>query len=130
MKFHLPILTVGTFLVIAAGCERGPEYKATDLEGAVTVAGHPLNTGSIQFVPQDVGQGPTVGTVIVAGRYQAKNVPLGKVIAIFTSVRRGQRLPDVGGMPVWRSENLIPEKHRNGIAIEVEAKHTKQNFDL
>lgn len=130
MRVHLRLLVASFALAMAAGCERGPGYEATHLEGAVTVAGVPLEAGSIQFIPQEAGRGPTVGTVIAAGRYKAKNVPRGKVKAIFTSVRRGQRLPDVGGMPVWQSENLIPEKHRNGIVIEVEAEHTKQDFAL
>ena len=104
------------------GCGlRGPGYPATRLEGAVTVDGKPLATGSIQFLPQDTAQGPAVGAVVADGRYAADDVPLGKVRAIVTSVRKGKRLPDAADIPVWESENLIPQRHRGGILIDVGA---------
>ena len=118
-------------VLLLCGCgTRGPGYPATRLEGAVTVDGKPLATGGIQFLPQDTAQGPAVGAVVVDGRYAVDDVPLGEVRAIVTSVRKGKRLPDVGDMPVWESENLIPPQHRGGILIDVKADQPIQDFKL
>ena len=125
---------VGCIALVAvslAGCgPRGPGYPATRLEGAVTVDGQPLASGSIQFLPEHAGQGPAVGTTIEDGRYEVENVPLGEVRAIVTSVRRGKRLPDVGDMPVWEAENLVPENRRGGILIQVTADQPIQDLRL
>ncbi len=122
---------VAFLVLLLCGCgPQGPGYPATRLEGAVAVDGKPLATGSIQFLPADTAQGPAVGAVVTDGRYAVDDVPLGRVRAIVTSVRKGKRLPDVGDMPVWESENLIPQQHRGGILIDVKADRPIQDFKL
>ena len=42
---------------------------------------------------------------IAEGHNTPRNVPLGKANAVFTSIRKGQSLPNGDGLPARRSEN-------------------------
>jgi len=116
---------------LAAGCGRGgPDYPCITLRGNVTVGGQPLESGAMQFLPLDGGQGPTVGTTVVQGRYVAENVPLGKVRVLFTSVKRGKQLGSVEDIPVFETIHLIPEPYRGGVVIEVSQSQTVHDFEM
>lgn len=124
----IPIVFV---LAVAAGCDDGgPGYPCVTFSGEVTVAGRPLESGSMQFVPVEGDQGPTVGAVIENGQYHASNVPLGKVHVLFTAIKQGKQVGSVEDIPVFETIQLIPEPYRQGVEIEVSEDTRRHDFAM
>jgi hypothetical protein len=123
--------------VVVLGCgKRGPALPVARWEGTVTVGGKALPgdaAGTIIFMPSGGGgQAPPSNAAIVDGRYRADEVPLGKVTVIFNITRlTGQMVIDsTGHDPYPEREDLVPEQHRQGIAVEVAGDDVARNFDL
>jgi len=86
---HLrPPIVLGLCLLIVGGCTRGPALGTVN--GEVTLDGHPLAKGHIEFSPVD-GQGQTGGALIEGGRFSAQ-IPVAKMkVAIHSPKIVGRR---------------------------------------
>lgn len=122
-------LTSGLFLLV--GCDAGrPKHPTTRLEGKVTLDGEPLKTGSIQFRPQNQESSPVVQAEIRDGRYTAPDVPLGNVLVLIQATRETGKVVVLYGQSSPEVVNVIPERYRRGIPLEVKADHPAQDFPL
>jgi hypothetical protein len=87
------VVAVG-FCFFILGCNAG--NRGVPVEGNVTVAGKPVDDGSINFVPDD-GQGPTAGARIENGhfRFAADKgvVPGKKNVRITAAMKTGKKVP-------------------------------------
>lgn len=125
-------------LVTLPGCGEGGSGKPTaHLAGTVTISGKPLPDdaeGYIQFMPDAGGSAAPTSTEIHDGRYDAADVPLGNVTAIFTIQRLTGRMVREdnapGATPYPERENLVPKKHRAGVKVNVEGDNDAHDFDL
>jgi hypothetical protein len=100
------------------------------VEGSVTVDGKPLEKGTINFSTKEQGGGPSATAEIVAGRYQADGVPRGKVLVFFVGTKdTGKQIPFMGKM-VPEFVNVIPEKFRMGVDIDITEASMRKDFDM
>jgi hypothetical protein len=132
-RARLVIRTVKLTLLAAlvSGCGAGkPTYPAARLEGSVMLDGRPIAEGNLQFVPEDVGQAPITGASIVEGRYVAEAVPQGKLRVLLTASRETGKMVTEYSTPRPQVINLIPEKYRSGIPIQVNGDDANLNFAL
>jgi hypothetical protein len=123
------------FLLLLAGCDRGPGYPSARLTGRVTLDGQPIPEGKIMFRPVDRGAGPVVGTTFADGAYIADDVPLGKINVQLVATREtGNMVPlwpnDPQGAQVPEMVDLIPERYKLGIEIVVEGDDEGLDFEL
>lgn len=120
--------------VLLTGCDGGRTiYPSAKLEGAVSVAGEPVTDGLIMFMPQQQGRGSGVKAAIKDGCYSADNVPLGNVLVTFNAMQETGRMvesPSSPGKLMPERIDLIPEKYRSGMAVEVKAGDNKRDFEL
>jgi hypothetical protein len=119
----------------AAGCgavsASRPSYPAANLQGAVTLDGQPIAKGTLQFLPPDGSSAPVVQAEIKDGRYSVTAVPLGKVRVMIYAVRETGRMDSKStSEPIPEVVNLVPERYRDGIEINVKGDNTGQNFEL
>lgn len=122
---------LGLMLLPVAGCgDSGPSYPVARLEGSVTIGGKPIPEGRIQFVPLDSGQGLATSTEIVDGRYRAEEVPLGSVSVMISATRETGRMITEYSTPYPEIVNIIPEKYRSGVRIDVAGDNLQQDFKL
>jgi len=128
------LLATLSFTVLAVGCGGGtakPSYPSARLEGTVSVDGQAVPTGTLQFMPPQGMNAAIVEAQIKDGRYVAANVPVGKVRVLFTAVRETGRVDNKStSQPVPEVVNMIPERYRDGLDIEVTADLAKKDFDL
>ncbi len=121
-------------LVIAllSGCGPGkPTYPSARLEGSVTLDGKPIAQGNLQFMPQDVSQAaPPTAAAIVDGHYVAEAVPRGKLRVLLSATKETGKMVTEYSTPRPEVINLIPDKYRPGIPIEVTGDNSKQDFAL
>ena len=116
---------------LLSGCSTGkPAYPAARLEGSVTLDGQPLAQGSLQFVPQDTNQVPITAAPIVDGRYVADAVPRGKLRVLVTASKETGKMIKEYSTPRPEVINLIPEKYRSGIPVEVTGDNLNRDFAL
>jgi hypothetical protein len=116
-------------LVFVAGCGRTGPPTAT-LEGSVTLDGKPLEKGTISFVSQEKTGGSATAE-IVAGPYRAEHVPRGKVLVYLHATKDTGRMVEImKGSPQQEIINIVPEKYRAGITIEVTEPVVHRDFDL
>ncbi|MCS7304774.1 MAG: hypothetical protein NZ602_06680 [Thermoguttaceae bacterium] len=120
------------------GCGGQQTSFGVRLAGRVTLQGQPLPPevdARIRFMPTAPGQGQPVEVQIVNSQYQASNVPKGKLIVLWYITRPTGQLridpnsPDGYPKEAVR-ENLVPERYRQGIPLEVSADNLELNFDL
>jgi hypothetical protein len=119
----------------ATGCggaaSKGPSYPSARLEGSVTVDGKPIEEGVMQFLPPPNSPAPVLQAEIKNGRYVVSGVPLGKVGVLFNAVKDTGRTDSKStSSPIPVYENIVPEKYRDGITIEVTKDNPSQNFEL
>ena len=110
------------------GCT-GAKFDRVTLTGTVTIDGEPIPHGTIDFQPQEQGQGPSATAPISAGKYAAE-VPLGKLKVFFHATRETGQMIDVFGKPQPETENIIPPAYQSGIEITVTAGETARDFSL
>ena len=116
---------------LAAGCGDQAAYPYTRLTGTVAVDGKPVEQGSLTFTPEGPGPAQAVGASIANGHYVAEKVPLGKVRVTFNATRAtGKMLASEHDKPIPEQADMVPEKYRSGMEIEVQKGQTEQNFDL
>ncbi len=125
--------SLAMMLVICAAWGCGPDkpsYPAAQLEGNVTVDGKPVPQGQIQFMPQETGRLPVTSAAIVDGRYVAMDVPQGKVRVLLTGTKETGKMIKEYSSSRPEVINVIPDKYRAGIALDVTGDNRNQNFDL
>jgi hypothetical protein len=118
-------------MVLLLGCDSGkPTYPSARLEGSVTLDGKPIAQGSLQFMPQDVGQVPSTAAPIVDGKYVADAVPRGKLRVLLSATKETGKIIKEYSSSRPEVVNLIPEKYRAGIPINVTGDNPNQDFPL
>jgi hypothetical protein len=130
---HLVECLLGVVLLatLLPGCGSGkPTYPSARLEGKVTLDGNPIAEGRLQFVPQDLGKAPVTAAPIVEGRYLAEAVPRGKLRVLLTASKKTGKMVTEYSTPHPEVINLIPEKYRAGIPIEVAGDNANLDFAL
>jgi hypothetical protein len=119
-------------VMVALGCGPSkPNYPAARLEGSVTLDGKPIPQGSLQFVLQDTAaQAPITSAPIVDGRYVAEAVPRGKLRVLLSATKETGKMIKEYSSSRPEVVNLIPEKYRAGIPIEVTGDNPNQDFAM
>lgn len=129
MTKHACLIASLVLLTAVAGCRR-QSYPTARLEGAVTVDGRQVEAGTISFAPLEPGRGSGVSAAIDHGRYVANGVPRGNVRVYFNAVQEtGDTVEDLG-VRSPRTVNVIPDRHRAGMDIEVVSNDRDRNFEL
>ena len=111
------------------GCG-GRGYSTALVEGRVTIKGEPVKQGNLTFTPLQPGRGRGVTAAIVAGRYIAKDVPQGKVRVDFYATKETGRMVAAFDKSIPETINIIPDKYRAGMEIEVGADNNNRDFNL
>ena len=125
-------LSLTCLVVVAAGCGKA-RPPTTIVDGSVTLGGKPLANGTISFVSQE-NTGGSAAADLIAGRYQAKDVPRGKVLVYLYATRTTGRM--VGSRtnkyapPQPEIVNIIPEQYRAGVLMDVSGERMRRDFEL
>jgi hypothetical protein len=123
-------LLVG-LLVVAGGSGCGRRgVPTTHLDGQITLDGQPIKDGNVSFIPLEANHGRGTTAVIAAGRYAACDVPLGKVRVHFNATKATGRTVVVSDISMPEIIDVIPEKYRAGMEIEVAEGQVQRDFDL
>jgi hypothetical protein len=123
-------LLVGLLVMTGgSGCGRR-DPPTTHLKGRITLDGQPVKEGNVSFIPLEANHGRGTTAVIAEGRYSARNVPLGKVRVHFNATKATGRTAIVSNLPVPEIIDVIPDKYRRGVEIEVAEVQVQQDFDL
>ena len=98
MRNALSWVAMTIVALFATGCNRGGGDRCS-VDGAVTMAGQPVDGGNIQFAPLAAGQVSASGAVIEAGKYaiprQSGLVPGKYRVRIYWPVKVGtQQAPN------------------------------------
>jgi hypothetical protein len=118
------------FLGLLSGCDSQPKVPGAHLAGTVTIEGQLIDDGSIVFTPSGSARGQAVGGPIRAGHYDCPYVPLGESrVQIYALKPTGKTIEAMGSM-IPEMKDLVPEKDRNGIKIEIQQDNLNQNFSL
>jgi hypothetical protein len=121
------------FVVGAAGCNSGSSTPVAHLQGTVTIGGQPVPADAearIMFMPPATADNRNARPAIVpivAGKYDAPDVPTGKILVRF-DIQQPTGKEFARGMK--ESRNLVPPEHQEGLAIEVAEGEGQQNFEL
>jgi hypothetical protein len=97
-------------VALILGCGAAP---TGDVSGTVAYDGQPIEHGYITFVPAD-GKGVTAGGEIVAGKYSASKVPIGKAKITVSAIKETakKRMYDDPNAPlVQTSAEILPNKY-------------------
>jgi hypothetical protein len=123
-------LLIGLVLIAGGlGCGRW-EATTTHLEGRITVDGQTVKEGNVSFIPLEANHGRGTTAVISEGHYSARDVPLGKVRVHFNATRATGRTVIVSDTRMPEIVDVIPDKYRSGVEIEVAAGQVRLDFDL
>lgn len=122
---------LGLLLVAAIGCGGSdkPSYPSATIQGSVTIDGVPVNEGSLQFMPGKDVKGQVAQAAITAGKFEAKNVPVGNLRVMFNITRPTGKMITEYSTPYPEVENLVPEKYRDGVDLLVSG-NDNVSFDL
>jgi hypothetical protein len=133
-RFGDRVLAVFVLGAVMIGCGKGvppPAYPSARLAGAVTVDGQPIAKGVLQFLPPEGSPAAVIQAEIIDGRYTAIAVPVGKVRVLFSAVKETGRVDSKSSsQPIPEVVNLIPERYRDGMDIQVTGDNDGQNFEL
>jgi hypothetical protein len=114
--------------LLAAGC--GSAGKVSTVEGAITVDGAPVPTGTISFSPLESGGAPAVSADIHEGKYRSEEVPRGKLLVhINAFVDTGEKFYEFG-IAYPKMKNLVPDTYQGGIEFVADAPEMKHDFEL
>ncbi len=132
---QVPRIAVGIcclgLIPLLVGC--GDNGRPT-VQGAVTLDGKPVDTGSIAFRAVD-GKSPTVGAFISRGRFR-QQVPAGSMrVEITSSVRVGKKMAkSLDGSPIEIDviEEQIPEHYnrKSTLVLDVKPGVNQIQYDL
>jgi hypothetical protein len=127
------VVATSALCALVVGCvvqEKEFSYPHANVEGVVTLAGAPIDSGVISFLSLDPANGQSVKTPIVRGRYIAEKVPLGKVLVVISAFKKTGRMSTEGGQAFPETIDLIPPKYRNGFELDVKWDMPKVDFKL
>ena len=122
------LLLCAAAAMAAVGCG-GPakSYKTADVAGTVTLDGQPIQKGVINFIGNETGEG---SAEIVAGKFTAREVPLGKVRIFVVATRETGKMVPGSSEPVPEIESIIPAKYSQGIEAEIAGDETDRKIEL
>ncbi len=134
-RSHVPcgMLFPLTCFLLGGGCSNpGPDYPHAQLAGTVTVAGEPLPSGLIIFMPLESNRGGGVKATITDGHYLANDVPKGAVQVTFHAIKLTGRMVNSpsSSEPLPEQIDLIPDAYRDGLEIKVTEDRIDQDFQL
>lgn len=112
---HLFAIGCAAFL---AGCDES-EFPGATLKGMVTIDGNPVESGSLEFIPEQGGAGPAAGANIVEGFYTAQQVPLGKVRVFVRATRKTGRMVTDYSEAYEEEVSIVPPRYLSGEVIDV-----------
>ena len=125
-----------TALAMISGCGSGDGLPREPVQGTVTLAGEPLESGMISFDPGSADLPTTAGAVIADGRYEVPRqeglVP-GTYRVMIYSQGAETPLPEdhVPGAPMPLPQDLIPPRYNAQTELSVEVKSGGPNeFDF
>ena len=129
-----PFCLLLALAVAGCGGSDGPQRAA--VHGKVTVAGEPVEGGSITFIPVDGNSGPTAGATIDPGEYSipAENGPVTGTnrVDIYGTRKTGRKVPSEMNPNVIVDEfvEMVPAKYRANSPLKVEVNSGELDFDL
>jgi hypothetical protein len=133
-RFVNQVAVVHVLAAMSVGCGKGarpPAYPSARLAGMVTVDGQPVAKGVLQFLPPEGSPAAIIQAEIIDGRYTATAVPVGKIRVLFSGVKETGRVDTKSSsQPIPEVVNLIPERYRDGMDIQVTGDNDGQNFEL
>ena len=116
--------------VLTTGCAaEKPGFPTATIQGTVTIDRVPVKAGSIQLIPGSGVKGQVAQSTIADGKYEAKNVPVGKLRVMFNITRETGKMITEYSTPYPEIENLVPEQYRDGVDLTV-AGNDNVPFDL
>lgn len=103
--------------------------------GEVTLDGQPLPadaSGSITLRTMGPGGGQAVTVQIKDGRYDSPQTPKGTVIAYFDISQPTGRtyFSDRVQKEIQETKSIVPDKHAQGVQVEVSGNDPAANFEL
>lgn len=132
-------VVVAVFLVLAAGAVSGcgTAGNRVSVGGKVTVDGHPVESGTISFMPVTGTPGPSAGGPIRAGVYaisaNAGPSPGKHRVEIKAMRKTGKSVTDDFGNTKDQIEQFVPARYNSQSELTVELKpggNRDVNFDL
>lgn len=132
MRFPIRMLVVSLALGLGSllGCAPGGSGEV--VEGKVTFAGQPLESGHIDFLPVD-GKGAASGGEIKHGQYQLKIAAGPKRVNITADKVTGQQkaYPNDPNSPVFDiKEQYIPGRYNTNSELKRDVVSGKNSFDF
>lgn len=119
-----------SLFVIGCGGGDKPKFPSATIQGKVSIDGKPVKEGTLQFIPQTNVSGQPSQAKIVDGKFEAKNVPVGKVRVMFNITRPTGKMITEYSTPYPEVENLVPKKSRDGVDFDVTGNSKDVAFDL
>ena len=124
--------------VVALGCGKSGTRQRAAVYGRVTVAGQPVASGSITFLPTSENAGPAVGGLIEDGTYSIKAAE-GPVVGpnrveIRGMKKTGRKVPSrmIATTMVDELVPAVPPQYHadSPLKCDVESGENELNFDL
>ncbi len=127
-NFWTAAVAVAAVSIATLGCG-GPakSYKTAQITGSVTLDGQPIEKGVINFIGNETGEG---SAEIVAGKFAARDVPLGKVRIFVVATRETGKMVPGSSAPVPEIESIIPPKYSQGIETEIAGDEADRKIEL
>lgn len=131
MSRSLSSAIVGTLVLgLLSGCDSRPSVPGAHLAGTITIDGQPVDEGTIAFTPRGSARGQAVGGPIRSGHYDCEYVPLGESLVQIYALKPTGKMVEAMGSMIPEMKDIVPEKDRNGIKIEIQQDNLNQNFSL
>lgn len=117
-SYHACVGLLLTCLIVGCAPEKSKFVTAT-VQGIVKIDGTPVKEGTIQFMPTTGVSGQPTTVKIADGKFIAKDVPVGKVRALFSISRPTGKMITEYSSSYPEIENLVPEQYRSGVEVDV-----------
>jgi hypothetical protein len=121
-------------LALAAGCTDSGMPPTAHLRGVVTIAGQPIPPEAqtlITFRPTAANQANAASAPIVDGRFDVPAAPQGAVRVNFhIQLPIGEKAFLPGALPEMQYRTLVPQKHADGMALDIAGDDLEMKLDL
>lgn len=129
---------IGWFCVLAlalvAGCSEDGAPPTAHLRGVVTIDGKPIPAeaeSTIMFRTTAANQAGPASSRIVDGRFDVPAAPRGPVRVVFSiQLPIGEKAFAPGMRPEMQFRSLVPQKHADGMALEITGDNLDMKLDL
>ncbi len=136
-----PLSLLMLLSITLSGCGgSGDGPKRASVEGQVTFSGEPVQSGFIQFIPQQGDDGAPVKLTIKDGKYATssdplddRGIPLANCRVEITATRdTGKQVKNMMGEMEPEFEQYIPEKYNTDSELQTEIKSDTHevNYEL